>query len=140
MSLEDATELARRIHAVMQFHAIPDELYGDMRRAVNDLFNSAKGQDLIEDKPAHLRDTLLGYTGNTNAIKQAEQSSTLPDLLSQVMNHPDMPGEMRSVIWEFFQSEIGNKFGDWDSPEWFAAVTGIKAHGFNQPAKRKGKK
>lgn len=136
MSEQNAAELAKRLHSVLTFEAIPNELYVDIAASVNELFNhSMPHQHLVGESRQYINDVLLAYTGNAEAI--GERESTLPELISQVMNHPDLPREAKTKLGDVF-IEIGNEIGNWGSPEHFAAMLGIKAQKFSP--KKKGKK
>jgi hypothetical protein len=117
ISQESAIEIARHVSAILKHPDTPQHLYNDIGQAVCDLSNESR---IDIDGAQYIAEVIYGDKINESIL-------TLPELLSAVLKHPDLPEHFRDRIFHYLANECMNAHGDCESPEYIAACLGMIA-------------
>ena len=126
ISIDAANRIAAHLEAAMNDREAPADLRQGLREAVTLLFNDMKtDQDSVSDTFSYIRDVLLAFGENRQAITDAQAvvQNELAAALYVLIHNPKTPAAIKDYVRDYIVSDMAC-FLDWDKPEIIrAAVT-----------------
>ena len=126
-SKQAAAEIAVHLSAILRHPETPRDLYNAIAEEIC-VFSNEMTTPEYTSSPEYIKSVLLASLRKADEETEAEEktlsSHSLPELLSAAFNHPDMDSDLRIELWETLNNTDRS---DIDSPEYIAAILGMKA-------------
>jgi hypothetical protein len=109
--------IAQHLHAILNDESTPVVLHNAIHEGLSrlEIDSDCNSIEYLEN--------ILGKGAATPKSKITAEDSSLPELLSKVLKHPDLPEKLQMRIW----NEINNSHDiDPDSPEYMTVALGLE--------------
>ena len=126
MTTENAREIAAHLGALMNNPATPETIKQDLENRIKEMQKEANCGE-----PSEVHNALRIHDTHFSRDYSEQEESTLPSLISMVLNHPHVTNGVYDAL-----SEVLGEGLDGDSPEFIAAALGLKV----KPETHKGEK